>query len=93
MLLRVAHLEAGRLRDELLGERVGDRALHDDPPRRHADLPLMQEAAEGGSVNRVLEIRVAEHDQRVRAAELKHHPLQLAAARLRQASARLASSP
>ena len=35
----------------------------------------MEEAAERGSVDRVLEIRVAEHDQRVRAAELKHHPL------------------
>ena len=49
----------------------------------------MQEAAERGGVDRVLEIRVAEHDQRIRAAELQHDPLQLAAARLRQATARL----
>ena len=82
-------LKPRRLRDELLGERVRDRALHDDPPRRHADLPLMEEAAERGGVDRVLEIGVAEHDQRVRAAELEHDPLQLAAARLRQPSARL----
>ena len=49
----------------------------------------MEEAAERGRVDRVLEIRVAEHDQRVRAAELQHDPLQLAPARLRQATARL----
>ena len=48
----------------------------------------MQEAPERGSVDRVLEIRVAEDDQRVRAAELEHHPLQLTTARLGQAAAR-----
>ena len=52
----------------------------------------MQEGAERGSVDRVLEIRVAEHDQRVRAAELEHDALQLAAARLGQARP-VASSP
>ena len=52
----------------------------------------MQEAAEGGRVDRVLEIGVAEDDQRVRAAELEHDPLQLTAARLRQPAARLRSS-
>ena len=54
--------------------------------------PWWRKRAERRGVDRVLEIGVAEHDQRVRAAELEHDPLQLAAAGLCQAAARLRSS-
>ena len=54
-------------------------ALDEDPPRRHADLALVQVGAEGGGVDGVVEVGVVEHDQRVLAAELEHDALQVAA--------------
>ena len=89
MLLRVAGLEAGGLLREPLGELVRDPALDDDPARRHADLPLVQERAEGRGVHRVLEIGVREDDQRVVAAELEDDALEVAARRLGELPARL----
>ena len=68
-------LSALRLLGEPLDELVRDRPLDDDPARRHADLALVQERAEGRRVDRVLEIGVGEHDQRVVAAELEHDRL------------------
>ena len=50
--------------------------------RRHADLALVEERAERGRVDGVLEVGVAEDDQRVVAAELEHDALQVAAGRL-----------
>ncbi len=74
-------------------ERVGDRLLDDDPARRHADLALVEERAERGGVDRVVEVGVGEDDQRVRAAELEHDALQVSAGRLRDPAARSRSSP
>ena len=72
-------LEALRLRRELLDERVRDRTLDDDLPGRHADLALVEEGAERRRVDRVLEVGVGEHDQRVVAAQLEQDPLQVPA--------------
>ena len=45
---------------------------------RHADLALVHEGAEGGGVDRLVEVGVVEHDQRRLAAELEQHRLQMA---------------
>ena len=37
----------------------------------------MQECAKGGGVDRILEVRIGEHDQGVLSAKLEHHPLQV----------------
>ena len=76
-LRRTADLEALGLGDQLLGELFRDRALDDDASRGHTDLPLMQESAERGGVDGVLEVGVREHDQRILAAKFEHHPLQM----------------
>ena len=86
-LLWVPGLEGLRLVGEARHELVGDRALDDDLARRHADLPLVQKRTERRRVDRVLEVRVPEHDQRVVAAELEHDPLQVPARRLRELAA------
>ena len=91
-LLRIAGLQPGRLGGEARGELLGDRPLDDDPPRRHADLPLVQERAERRGRDGVVEVGVGEHDQRVRAAELEHDALQLAARGLGEPAARSRSS-
>ena len=64
---------------EPVDEVVGDAALHQDAPRRHADLARVQVGAEGGRIDGVLDVGVVEHDQRVLAPELEHHPLQVPA--------------
>ena len=56
-------------------------------PGRHADLTLVQERAERRGVDRVVEVGVAEHDQRVRAAELEHDALEVATRRLGELAA------
>ena len=61
-------------------------------PRRHADLALVQERAEGRRVDRVVEVGVGEHDQRVVAAELEHDALEVAAGRLGELAPDRASS-
>ena len=81
------------LRGQLLDERIGDRALDDDPPRRHADLPLVEEGAERRRVDRVVEVRVVEHDQRVLPAELEHDTLQIASRSLGDDAVRSRSNP
>ena len=67
---------------ELRDEGVGDLLVDDDPLGRHADLALVHEGAEGGGLDRLVEIGVVEHDQRRLAAELEQHRLEVAAARL-----------
>ena len=64
-------------------------ALDEDPPRRHADLALVQEGAERRRVHRVVEVGVVEDDQRVVAAELEHDALQLPSGRLGEPPSRL----
>ena len=81
---RVTRLEARGLLRQTLRELVGDRALDDDPPRRHADLALVEERAEGRRVHRELEIGVGEHDQRVVPAELEQDALEVPARGLGQ---------
>ena len=61
-------------------------------PRRHADLALVQEGAERGRVDRVVEVGVGQHDQRVLAAELEHDALQLSPGRLGELPAGARSS-
>ena len=76
------------LRVSAVDERISDGTLDDDPPRRHADLSLMEEGAECGCIDRVVEVRVGEHDERVLAAELEHDALEVAPRRLGEAPSR-----
>ena len=56
------------------GEVVGHGIDDDDPLGRHADLALVHERAEGGGLDRLVEIGVLEHDQRRLAAEFEQAP-------------------
>ena len=78
-LARVADGQRARPLRELLGERVRDRAVGDDPLGRHADLALMEERAEARRRGGAVEVGVAEHDHRRLAAELEQHALELPA--------------
>ncbi len=55
---------------------LGDRRVHDVPPRRHADLALVEEGREGARRRGRLQRGVVEHDQRVVAAQFQRDPLQ-----------------
>ena len=48
----------------------------------------MQEGAERGRVDRVVDVGVGQHDQRVVAAELEHDALEVAPGRLRELAPR-----
>ena len=47
------------------------------PLGRHADLALVGEGAEGGGVDRGIEVGVVEHHQRRLAAEFEQHRLEM----------------
>ena len=53
--------------------------VHQDQPRRHADLALMQAGAPGDVGGGDVEVGIVEHDQRVLAAEFELHLLQMLA--------------
>jgi hypothetical protein len=78
----IAGLQSIGLGGELLRELVGDRPFDEHLSCGHADLPLVEERAEGRRVHRVLEVGVRKDDDRVVAAELEHDPLQVPAGRL-----------
>ena len=56
---------------------LGDRLVDDEPLRRHADLTLVHEGAEGGGGDRFVEVGVVEHQERRLAAELEQNGLQM----------------
>ena len=68
---RIADLQALRHRDETLAERIENRLLDQHAGIRHADLALMEEDAERGRADGVIDIRVAENDQRAFSAHLE----------------------
>jgi hypothetical protein len=71
---------AGRQRlgpgGEPVDKRVVDRPLDEDLPRVHADLPGVEERGERGGLDRVVQVGVGEHDERVVPAKLKDAALQ-----------------
>lgn len=62
---------------ETIDELVVDARVHDDPVRAHADLTLMQEAADNGRPHRMFQVRIVEDNERRVAAELQCDPLEL----------------
>ncbi len=64
-------------RRQFPGERVDDRLVDDEPLRRHADLTLVHESAEGGGGDRFVEVGVVEHQERRLAAELEQNRFQM----------------
>ena len=74
---RIAGRQLRGLVGELADEGVGDLLVDDDALGRHADLALVHEGAEGGGVDRAVEVGVVEHDQRRLAAELEQHRLEM----------------
>ena len=74
----VADRQAGGLLGEAADELVGDLRGDDVPTDGHADLALVAESAERGRVDRAFEVGVAEHDERVVAAELEVGALEVA---------------
>ena len=61
----------------MLDKGIGDRSIDNDPFGRHADLPGIGKGAEGGGVDRGIEIGIVEHQQRRLAAELEYDGLQV----------------
>ena len=82
----IAHGQVLGLGDELLGERVDDVLVRDNEAGRHADLPLMEPGAEGDGGGDRVEIGVVQHDDRVLAAELELHLLEVLARKLADAA-------
>ena len=68
----------GQPRDVL----VGDRLVHQVPAGGHADLALVEERAPGAALMHLVEIGVAEHDQRGVAAEFEVRALEVPAGQL-----------
>ena len=60
--------------DVALGEVLEDVLVHEHAVRRHADLPLVREAAEDRGVDGVLEVGVVEDDEGAVAAQLEDAP-------------------
>ena len=58
-----------------------------------ADLAVVEEAGPRGARHRDVEVGVLEHDQRIDAAQLEIHALQLLARRARRSSSRPRSIP
>ena len=50
---------------------------HEDAAGAHADLSLVDERAVRGRVDRVVQVGVGEHQQRVQAGKLQKNPLQV----------------
>ena len=80
---RVAGDERSRLARQRIDERVRDALVDDDALRRHANLALVHEGAEGGGLHGLAEIGVVEHDERRLAAEFEEDRLQMTRRRLR----------
>ena len=63
--------------NKAIDEFIVDVPIYDDPVRAHADLALMQEAADNGRAHRMLQVGIVEDDEWRVAAELQRHPLEL----------------
>jgi len=72
---RGAATELLRRFGEALLKLLGDRLDDDEALRGDAALAGVLEARGDRDLDRLLEVRVAEHDERVRAAELQHYRL------------------
>jgi hypothetical protein len=73
----VADLDGGGLGLELLGESIKQWRLDDDLGVGHAHLPLMQEDAERGRIDRIIEVGIPKHNKRALAAHFKCELLQM----------------
>ena len=78
MAARIAGRQRARLGGELGQEGIGDAVVDDDLLGRHADLAGIGEGAEGGGIDRLVDVGVVENDQRRLAAEFEQHRLQIA---------------
>src|SRR5207302_9060355 len=76
---RIADTERLGLGHELRDESVGDRTLDDEVASGHADLTLMQERSKTRRVHGVVDVRVAQDNQRVVAGKLERDALQVPA--------------
>ena len=83
---RIADRQMLGLGDELLGQRVGDLLVRDHEAGGHADLALVEPGAERDGGGDRVEIGVLEHDDRVLAAELELHLLEVLAGKLADAA-------
>ena len=79
---RVAERQRRRLGGEALDEVVGDLRVDDDALGATCRSGPVGEGAEGGGVDRVVDVGVVEHHQRRLAAELEHRRLQVLGAGL-----------
>ncbi|MNH41422.1 hypothetical protein D3C79_1029180 [compost metagenome] len=59
--VRVAYHQRPDTLDEALRKSVVEAVVNDDPVHRHADLPLMQELAEHGSIHRLFKVGIVQH--------------------------------
>jgi len=75
-LARIADLQALRHRDETLAERIENWLFDQDARVGHADLTLMEEDAECGRADGVIDVGVAENDQRTLSAHLEREAFQ-----------------
>ena len=73
----IADRKLPRLLGQPPGEFLGEVALHQDTARRHADLSLVKICAPGRIGDSDVEIGIVEHDQRVLAAQLQGHFLEM----------------
>jgi len=75
-LARIADFQVLGDGHEALAKGVKDRRLDEDARIRHADLTLVEEDAERGRPDGVVDIRIGEHDQRTLAAHFQRELLE-----------------
>ena len=90
---RVPRLGLLHLRGELLQEVVVEVVGDDEPLRGVARLARVVQAGVDGGLDGLVEVAGAQQDERVRAAELEHDLLQVAAGDLGDGAPRRARSP
>src|SRR3546814_9747458 len=92
-LIGIAGLERARLaREELKEGRAPLIADDDDPLRRNAALPRVEQAAEERRVDRRLERRVGQHDEGIAASQFHDRFLEIAASAFVDRRARATAS-
>jgi hypothetical protein len=82
----IAHGQMRGLGNQALGEFRRHAFMHQDAVRRHADLALMEVRTPGRVAGRHVQVGVVQDQQRVGAAQLQRHLLQMAAGQLADAA-------
>src|ERR1700736_5016643 len=86
-ITRITNLQSLDLGHESFEEGIVASRLHDDAGTRHANLPLMDEYAEAGGCDGIIEIGVLKHNQRAFPTKLQDHLLAVLGAFYRNALA------